>query len=365
MERERVKEADPLQNTVYEKVIAYYKKWSEREKNGRVLIRGDELEYQASRQGFLKYYLVPFIEDTAVSSWAVFEHLIKNQSGRHRHQGGIIIYVLEGHGRTETDDVILEWQAGDLLLLPIKPKGSSHQHWNLDPKMGCRWVAFRDMLVARTIANAVDQVSEMPDMKGAAGKTTQTGVLKKEWKATVGTEQVPLVGSPDDLANVNLFDRLVKLRDIQRDRLEQSTFLIRGDELPWELNAHGKMQWYLHPCIAYSAVQTQIFYRQEIPVGSRSGVQRNGGDVVFYMLEGEGYTELDGVRHVWKAGDVMTLPTFPAGVVFRHVNTGATPVRLICMERNLVHTTGVDRQSGFEELQPCPEYREANPGAAA
>jgi len=55
----------------------------------------------------------------------------------------------------------------------------------------------------------------------------------------------------------------------------------------------------------------------------------------------------------------MTLPIFPSGVVFRHVNTGPGPVRLICNERNLVHTTGVDRQSGFEELQPCPEYRQA------
>ena len=363
MERERVKDLDTLQNTTYEQVLRYYKQWSDREKNGKVLIRGDELQYQASRQGFLKYYLIPFIEDTAVSSWAVFEHLIKNQSGRHRHQGGIIIYVLEGTGRTETDDVILEWQAGDLLLLPIKPGGSSHQHWNLDASKGCRWVAFRDMLVARTIANAIDQVSEMPDMKGGAGKNTQTGVLRKEWKASVGGEQVPLVTSPDQLAGVNLFDRLIEMRDIQRKRLEQTTFLIRGDELPWELNAHGKMQWYLHPLIAYSAVQTQIFYRQEIAVGSRSGVQRHGGDVVFYMLEGEGYTELDGVRHNWKGGDVMTLPTYPAGVVFRHVNTGATPVRLICMERNLVHTTGVDRQSGFEELQPCPEYREAQSAA--
>jgi gentisate 1,2-dioxygenase len=356
MERERVKDADALQNTTYEQVLRYYKQWTDREKNGKVLVKGDELEYQTSRQGFLKYYLIPFKEDTAVSSWAVFEHLIKNQSGRHRHQGGIIIYVLEGEGRTETDDIILEWQAGDLLLLPIKPGGSSHQHWNRDVAKGCRWVAFRDMLVARTIANAIDQVSEMPGQQGPA-RAGQASVLKKEWRATVTGEQVDLVTSPDQQANINLFDRLVQLRDIQRQRLENSTFLIRGDELPWEINAHGKMQWYLHPCIAYAAVQTQIFYRQEIPVGSRSGVQKNGGDVVFYMLEGEGYTELNGTRHQWKAGDVMTLPTYPEGVIFRHVNTGAIPVRLICMERNLVHTTGVDRQSGFEELQPCPEYR--------
>lgn len=47
------------------------------------------------------------------------------------------------------------------------------------------------------------------------------------------------------------------------------------------------------------------------------------------------------------------------GVVYRQVNTGAGRVRLIAIERNLVHTVGVDRQSGFEQLQPCPEYREA------
>jgi hypothetical protein len=47
----------------------------------------------------------------------------------------------------------------------------------------------------------------------------------------------------------------------------------------------------------------------------------------------------------------------PGGVVYRHVNTGSSAVRLFAMERNLVHTVGVDRQSGFEQLQPCPEFR--------
>jgi len=360
MERERVKEPDAEQISDYEKSVRHYQEWADRQKNGELLIRSDKREYQVSRQGFIKYYMNPLTTDTAVSSWSVFEHLIKNQSGRHRHQGGIIIYVLEGHGATQNDDELLEWQAGDLLLLPVKPNGSSHQHWNRDTSKGCRWVAFRDLLVARTIANAIDQVSEMPDLRGAALKAPE-GRRRKEWKATVSGEQVPLVTSPDELANVNLFDRLMAMRDLQRRRLAQTTFMIRGDELPWELNAHGKMQWYLHPCIAYSAVQTHVFYRQEIAAGGRSGVQRHGGDAIFYILQGEGYTEVDGVRHVWKGGDVMTLPVFPNGVVYRHVNTGKTPVRLICMERNLVHTTGVDRQCGFEELQPCPEYRKAQP----
>lgn len=356
MERERVNEPDADQLSDYDKTIRHYQEWAARQKSGKLLIRGDERQFQVSRQGIIKYYLNALFTDTALSSWGVFEHLIKKQSGRHRHQGGIIIYVLEGHGLTETADEVLEWQAGDLLLLPVQPGGCSHQHWNKDASKGCRWVAFRDLLVARYIANAIDQLSEMPDMRGGAA-TNPEGYRRREWKATANVEQTPLVAHPDELANVNLFDRLLALRDLQRQRLSQATWLIRGDELPWELNAHGKMQWYLHPSLAYTAVQTQLFYRQEIPAGSRSGVQRHGGDAVFYMLEGEGYTEVDGVRHAWKGGDVMTLPVFADGVVYRHVNTGAVPVRLICIERNLVHTVGVDRQSGFEQLQPCPEYR--------
>ena len=121
-------------------------------------MRGDELEYQATRQGLLKFYLNPLVTDTALSSWSVFEHLVKRQSGRHKHQGGIIIYVLEGEGMTETNGKILEWQEGDLLLLPVQPDGSVHQHWNKDASRGCRWVAFRDLLMARYIANAIDQV---------------------------------------------------------------------------------------------------------------------------------------------------------------------------------------------------------------
>ena len=357
MERERMKEPDADQISDYEKIMRHYQEWAERQKNGKLLIRGDERDYQVSRQGFIKYYLNPLFTDTAISSWAVFEHLIKRQSGRHKHQGGIIIYVLEGQGITETWRRALEWQAGDLLLLPIQPGGCGPpalEQGRLErlplgrvPRLADRPLHRQcDRPVVRDAGHARSGAQQAPKGTGARnGRPRSSG------------EQVPLVTSPDELANVNLFDRLIALRDLQRQRLAQTTFLIRGDELPWELNAHGRMQWYLHPCIAYTAVQTHLFYRQEIPAGSRSGVQRHGGDVLFYILEGEGYTEVDGVRHVWKGGDVMTLPIFPDGVVYRHVNTGTAPVRLICIERNLVHTTGVDRQSGFEELQPCPEYR--------
>ncbi|MDP2645401.1 MAG: cupin domain-containing protein [Desulfobacterales bacterium] len=358
MERVRTRDREAIQNSTYEQGVKYYQAWVDRQKSGKLLIRFDDLEYQQSRQGFLKFYLSPVIHDTALNTWAVFEHLIKRQSGRHQHQGGIIIYVIEGEGATEVDGQILDWTAGDLLLLPIQPGGVTHQHWNKDPSKGCRWIAFRDLLISPYIANSIDQISETPDNAGDATTQSSGKHVTTGWKASVGGEQVSLITHPDQLATENMYDKLIQLRDIQLARQKQATWMIRGNELPWELNAHGKMQWYLHPCIAYSAVQTHVFYRQEIAVGSRSGLQRHGGDIIFKILEGEGYTEVDGVRYEWKKFDVMTLPLLRDGVVFRHVNTGAVPVLFLGMERNLVHTVGVARHAGFEEIQPCPEYRE-------
>jgi len=358
METERVKDREAIENTPYEELIKYYHDWVERQKSGKLVIRFDELEYQKTRQGFIKYYLGPLIKEPALNTWAVFEHLIKRQSGRHSHQGGIIIYVIEGEGATEVNGEILDWQAGDLLLLPIQPGGCTHQHWNKDHTKTCRWIAFRDMLIAPYIANSIDQVSVTPDMAGDITTQSSGKHTHSDWKTTVPDEHIASITHPDQLASVNMFDKLVELRDLQCSRQEKATWMIRGDELPWELNAHGKMQWYLHPYITYSAVQTNMFYRQEIPVGSRSGLQRHSGDIVFYILQGQGYTEIDGVRYQWKKNDVMTLPLFANGLTYRHVNSGSEPVLFIGMERNLVHTVGVARHAGFEELQPCPEYRQ-------
>jgi hypothetical protein len=56
MERERIKEPDADQLSDYDKTIRHYQEWAERQKNGKLLIRGDEREFQVSRQGIIKYY---------------------------------------------------------------------------------------------------------------------------------------------------------------------------------------------------------------------------------------------------------------------------------------------------------------------
>jgi gentisate 1,2-dioxygenase len=102
-----------------------------------------------------------------------------------------------------------------------------------------------------------------------------------------------------------------------------------------------------------------MFYMQEIPPGSRSGRQQCQGNVVMHVLEGHGYTTIDGVPHSWVAGDVINLPVREEGIIYQHFN-GDRERRalLVVCEPNLTDAIGVDKGCGFEELEPAPEYRD-------
>jgi len=148
------------------------------------------------------------------------------------------------------------------------------------------------------------------------------------------------------LKSMNLYEELIKLRDAQREKKKKSIFLVRGDELPWEINPQGKMRWYLHPSIDDTVIQTLMVYLQEIPPGSRGGKQKCQGGTVIYVVEGKGHTVINGVTHTWKRDDVVQLPIGPEGIEFQHFNDDSKqPAHLICAEPNLVHAMGMDRGS--------------------
>ena len=43
----------------------------------------------------------------------------------HRHQGGLALFVLDGRGHTIVNGVTHDWEAGDLILLPVAPGAST------------------------------------------------------------------------------------------------------------------------------------------------------------------------------------------------------------------------------------------------
>ena len=162
----------------------------------------------------------------------------------------------------------------------------------------------------------------------------------------------------EKLQNVNLWDELIALRDEQRERKKTAIQVVRRSDLPLETNSQGLMRWYMHPAITDTVLSTLCMYEQEIPPRSRSGRLKFQGGQVMFIVEGEGYTVIDGTKHHWKARDVLNLPLKKDGITVQHFNASSNePARFLVVEPNLFAATGVDRGSGFEQIEPSPDCK--------
>jgi hypothetical protein len=160
------------------------------------------------------------------------------------------------------------------------------------------------------------------------------------------------------LAELNHWEELLKLRDRQREQTRNAIQVIKEAELPQEVSRHGLLRWYLHPAIKDTCLSVLLFYQQEIPPGSRSGRLKFQGGQVMMITEGRGYTTIDGVRHLWKAGDVLNLPLRADGIIVQHFNADPNnPAKFVAAEPNWLECVTVDRGCGFEQLEDAPEYR--------
>jgi len=151
-----------------------------------------------------------------------------------------------------------------------------------------------------------------------------------------------------------LLEALFALRDRYRGQAERGMKVVRGEELPWEINRQGKMRWYLHPAKNDTAIRSLLIYMQEIEPGGHSGKQESPGGIVYYVLEGRGYVVVDGKKHTWSKGDCVGLPILSRSIQYQFFNTDRRrPARLIAATPNLFEVLGVDMGSRFEQLEPA------------
>ncbi len=362
MEREALqeREREPELETLYDDNFRRQMQWAEIRTKGRILIKGKETPWEDARQGHLKYYLHPRVTDTVATMVAapwlrMFQHDIGHHSGKHTHQGGLGLFILEGVGVTIVNEVNYPWKPGDLCVLPVTKDLNEHQHFSTDPSGHSIWLAI------------VPQ--DMTQMLGAQARQNETqvnwkGSLLPSWYTTPEEEGPsrdwePLPFTPPYGAPLTMWDELFRLRDKQRAEIAQAPKLLEGDKLPWEINRQGKMKWYLHPELKPRPMSTLLLYVQEIPPGSRSGKVFHQGGRAFFIWEGTGYTIINNKRYDWEKYDLVALPLVPDGVVYQHFNADPEkPARIIGAAPNFNDSLGMDLGVGFEQIENCPEYEE-------
>lgn len=337
------------------------------------IVHGADAPYEATPMGGAWYYLNGHIfPDRALTDWHSFIMDMPHGTGKHIHQGGVVIYVLAGRGSVVIDGERSDWKAGDLLMLPVRPGGVEHQFFNAEPGAPCRWLAVVHIPMFNQLGSEFTQQDYAAIYgEGAHTVTSLNRPDDHEYLSESGPGGGP-AGSRepiavfqngparrDALAGRNLFADLMALRDEQRAGWRSRGLrVVDGDYLPWETNPWGVMRWYMHPSLYDTCVRTHIVYEQRIPAGSRSGEVRHQGNGIVYVLEGHGRTVIDKVEHEWRAGDMIQLPARPQGIIFRHHNGSAhDDARLLGFELNSTDLLGVDRGCGLVVLDPAPEAR--------
>jgi gentisate 1,2-dioxygenase len=354
--QERIREREPEPESVtidpyYEDLLEADRNNIDRLEKGAIVTHARDYPWHQNRNARVKYLLHPARPETAVSDTLIFVHEIRKHSGMHRHQGGLAIFVLEGKGHTLANGVPHEWEAGDLLLLPLVPGGIDHQHFN-DGEGRARWLALIFWPWMDLLANQMVQVSMSPEWADVHSGDARAEVLAQP-RGDV-TLQVGLPRAEDG----TLLDALFRRRDEYRAMSATGELVVRGHDLAWESNQQGRTRWYLHPDKRDAVIRNLLVAVQEIPPGSRTGRQLHPGGLVHYVLEGHGFTVVNGTRHAWEAGDCIALPRRPMGLEFQHFNADPDrPAQLVAMLPNLLDPFGADLGARFEQLEVAPEYR--------
>src|SRR6478735_3403236 len=100
-ERLRVREREPgvPEAAGYWVSVEHSAKLLERGLKGKVVVHADDRQLELGPMGNTYRYIYEGLhDDTALGDWWVFANNIRIHSGSHRHQGGLIIFVVEGTG---------------------------------------------------------------------------------------------------------------------------------------------------------------------------------------------------------------------------------------------------------------------------
>ena len=135
--RERLKKIN-----FWDKLFELRDKDRKNKKNALAVVPGEDLPWETNRQGIMRWYLHPIMEDTVINPFIFYQQEIPpgSRSGRVQTQGGQVFYIWEGKGYTVMDGVKHYWETGAVIQIPLKPMGVIYQHFNDDAKNPARLV---------------------------------------------------------------------------------------------------------------------------------------------------------------------------------------------------------------------------------
>ena len=244
----------------------------------------------------------PYITNTLFAAYSLYNP--GERAPVHRHTPSASRFVLDGDGGfTVVEGEKLEMSRGDLILTPT---GTWHDHGN-DGKQPVIWV----------------DVLNVPLVESLNATRFEFNYAEKDEKSNTG-ESIPrtlqTIREPDDHSQKLYGTGGIKPLFVSHRRgpTEHSPlFAYRWDETRAALERlqaysgspyDGILFEYVDPTTGGAVMPTMSFRCQMLRAGEHTLAHRKTASNVYCVLEGEGYTDVEGTRLEWKRNDVFTVP---------------------------------------------------------
>jgi gentisate 1,2-dioxygenase len=258
---------------------------------------------------------------------AAIQLLLPGEVARaHRHTPTAIRFILEGSGAyTAVEGERVYMEPGDLVLTP---NWQWHDHGN-ETDHPVVWMDGLDIPLVRSLNTMFFQMytdRQVPATKpvNASKALYGYGRLSPTW-VKERPQSSPLL--------LYSWDQTLEALRALRDR----------EGSPYE----GIALEYTHPQTGGPCLPTMGCHVQLIRAGEHLQARRTTGSAVFCVVQGQGYTVIDGEQFVWSKGDVLALPSW---ALCEHANTASEEAVLFSIrDRPVMEALGFSREEVLVE----------------
>lgn len=138
----------------------------ERKERALRLVEGDKLPVESGSQGLQRWYLHPAADNTVIKSMCMYVQDIPphSKTGKYLWQGGENVIFVQGSGYSVIDEERLDWEPLDGLLIPLREKGVTVQHFNPNDEPAAFVCVFPNLFGALGIdmGTGFEQIEEAP-----------------------------------------------------------------------------------------------------------------------------------------------------------------------------------------------------------
>ena len=298
----------------YERWLNMWNDSQEEKKNARTVIHDEELEWFETAQDWRIALMAG--PENGFRTWGTEITMADipagSHTGQHEH-GEEAIYIVEGEGCSVVNGVRFDWKEGSVLWMPF---GSQHQHFNTGDS-NARYLSFTSLNLEHFAGlGRVDQWQE----KGYTdtpidAELSSTGLDKMGRRISVFKDDSPILAfDPEDRSG----DREKFLdKPIEGGQGQNANYgfgdVMPQTERPAETQGMGHRDWSRAYMRKYSRDGAELNWKNmEVEISNSMGDDpgRHGGkhahmEAYLYIIDGSGYTVVDGVKVPWKKGSLV------------------------------------------------------------